>query len=98
MKIVHFAAPLLGGYGETYVGVSLADQLAENGIDNTFVTTKAVESMFRDGKHAYHVLDAEPGAAVDTFVDRIMHEVQPDAIVLADYGNFCGHMLRLADK
>ncbi|WP_370942143.1 DUF6365 family protein [Amycolatopsis sp. cg5] len=94
MKLLHFALPVLGGYGETFVGRSLADQLTAGGVQNHFVTTQAVESLFGEGVYPYDVIDADPERSVHEVVERVMTEVRPDAIVLADYTNYWGHMVR----
>ncbi|GLX05358.1 DUF6365 family protein [Microbispora sp. NBRC 16548] len=93
MKLLHFSLPVLGGYGETFVGLSLADQLADGGVQNHFVTTKAVEPLFRAGRYPFHIIDGD-ARPVERFVDEVIKDVRPDAIVLADYTNFWGHMVR----
>jgi hypothetical protein len=96
MKLLHFAMSALGGYGETFVDLSLADQLADGGIESHFVITAGVEPLFASGKHPYSLIDADPELSVQAVVEREMSEHQPDAVILADYANFWGHMLRNA--
>lgn len=96
MKLLHFAMSALGGYGETFVDLSLADQLADGGIESRFVITAGVEPLFATGRHPYSLIDSDPGLSVQAVVEREMSEHQPDAVVLADYANFWGHMLRNA--
>ncbi|GAA0904678.1 DUF6365 family protein [Virgisporangium aurantiacum] len=92
MRLLHFA-PQAQSSGETFIGVSLADQLRAAGMRNHFVVTPgAVPATARSG-HPYTVMD--PTTPVRELVDGVVREFRPDAVVTGDYLSYWTAMHRM---
>src|SRR5581483_2319969 len=92
MKLL-FSAVCPTGFGETLIGVSLADQLRKLGVTSHFIIEPhALRTLVRSTKepgHAYTVLEPQMGPLAKLLVDDAIATFRPDAIVLADYLTHC---------
>lgn len=88
-----FSAVCSTGFGETLIGVSLADQLRKVGVTSHFIIEPhALRTLVRDRKHPGHeytVLEPQMGPLARLLVDEAIATFRPDAIVLADYLTHC---------
>jgi hypothetical protein len=88
-----FSAVCPTGFGETLIGVSLADQLRKAGVTSHFIIEPhALRMLVRDSKHPGHeytVLEPRMGPLAKLIVDDAIATFRPDAIVLADYLTHC---------
>jgi hypothetical protein len=88
-----FSAVCPTGFGETLIGVSLADQLRKLGVTSHFIIQPhALRMLVRsrnDPGHQYTVLEPEMGSLAKLLVDDAIATFRPDAIVLADYLTHC---------
>jgi hypothetical protein len=88
-----FSAVCPTGFGETLIGVSLADQLRKVGVTSHFIIEPhALRMLVRDSKHPGHeytVLEPQMGPLAKLVVDDVIATFRPDAIVLADYLTHC---------
>jgi hypothetical protein len=89
VRLLHFAMSTLG-YGETLIGLALADQLVDAGVESHFVITPISETVVRRSGHPYTVIDAPMGGLARLIVDDLVREFRPDALVLSDYWTFVG--------
>lgn len=89
MKLLHFALSTLG-YGETLIGMSLADQLKAAGVESHFVISPISERVLKRSGHSYTVIDESMGRLARLIVDDEVARFRPDALVLSDYFTFCG--------
>jgi hypothetical protein len=92
MKLL-FSAVCPTGFGETLIGVSLADQLRKVGVTSHFIIEPhALRTLVRDRNHPGHeytVLEPQMGPLAKLLVDDAIATFRPDAIVLADYLTHC---------
>jgi Family of unknown function (DUF6365) len=93
VRLLHIALST-AAVGETYIGLALAGQLAEAGVQSHFVT--ATNGAALVGQHGYPgtVLDRVTGADARAVLDRVVAEVRPDAAVLVDYITYVRAMRR----
>jgi len=88
-----FSAVCPTGFGETLIGVSLADQLRPLGVTSHFIIQPhALRMLARSKKepgHEYTVLEPQMGPLAKLLVDDAIATFRPDAIVLADYLTHC---------
>ena len=81
------------GFGETLIGVSLADQLRKLGVTSHFIIQPHALRMLvrsqKDPGHEYTVLEPQMGPLAKLLVDDAVATFRPDAIVLADYLTHC---------
>lgn len=84
MKLL-FLAMSQRGYGETVIGMSLAQRLSAIGVQSHFVVEAAAEHLLRRSDFAYSVISESMGPLVRLVIDGIVSEVEPDALVLSDY-------------
>jgi hypothetical protein len=88
-----FSAVCPTGFGETLIGVSLADQLRKLGVTSHFIIEPhALRMLVRARKHPGHeytVLEPHMGPLAKFLVDDVIATFRPDAIVLADYLTHC---------
>lgn len=88
-----FSAVCPTGFGETLIGVSLADQLRKAGVASHFIIEPhALRTLVRDRNHPGHeytVLEPQMGPLAKLLVDDAIATFRPDAIVLADYLTHC---------
>lgn len=89
MKLLFFAMST-AGYGETTIGMSLAEQLQAIGIESHFVSTVISEQLLRRSKIPYTVLDQRMGRLARLLIDEVVTEFKPDGIVLSDYYTYTG--------
>src|ERR1700722_3176669 len=91
---VLFSAVCSTGFGETLIGVSLADQLRQLGVTSHFIVEPhalrtLVRSSAKDPGHEYTVIEPRMGPFARILVDDAITTFRPDAIVLADYLTHC---------
>jgi hypothetical protein len=88
-----FSAVCPTGFGETLIGVSLADQLRKLGVSSHFIIQPHALRMLVRAKnspgHEYTVLEPQMGPLAKLLVDDAIATFRPDAIVLADYLTHC---------
>jgi Family of unknown function (DUF6365) len=88
-----FSAVCPTGFGETLIGVSLADQLRKMGVTSHFIIQPHALRMLvrsqKDPGHEYTVLEPQMGPLAKLLVDDAVATFRPDAIVLADYLTHC---------
>ncbi|RKT55614.1 DUF6365 family protein [Saccharothrix australiensis] len=90
MKLLFFSLSAAAS-GETFIGLSLAEQLRRAGVESHFVhppvTSGAVEHFGFDHTVVDYA-DCPKGPSARAFVDELVASVAPDAIVLCDYNVF----------
>jgi hypothetical protein len=79
-----------GGCGETLIGLTLARQLREYGVESQFVIESRSEMLFADGGFRATTLEPKMGALAMLLVDEVVRNFRPDCIILADYLTYCG--------
>jgi len=88
-----FSAVCPTGFGETLIGVALADQLRRLGVTSHFIiephALKLLARSTKDPGHEYTVLEPQMGSLAKLLVDDAIATFRPDAIVLADYLTHC---------
>jgi len=89
MRLLHLALSTLG-YGETLIGVSLADQLRAADVESHFVVTERGRGVLASSGHGHTVIDPAMGRLARLIVDDVVADFAPDALVLDDYFTFCG--------
>lgn len=89
MKLLQLALSTLG-YGETLMGLSLADQLEPAGVESYFVASPISETVIDRRNRQYQILDRRMGPLARLVIDDVVEQFEPDAIVLADYLTFSG--------
>ncbi len=93
MKVLNFALSTVA-YGDTLVGIGLTNQLRAAGVESHYVITGAAEALVRHHSYPYTVIEPAQGRNVRGVVDSVVREFRPDAIVLADYLNHWGTLVR----
>lgn len=71
-------------FGETTLGLRIADDLAAMGHPVHFLVHPAVQKVFGGGGRDVEVLAAERGDALDVRLDAVLRRARPRAILLAD--------------
>jgi Family of unknown function (DUF6365) len=88
-----FSAMCPTGFGETLIGLSLADQLRPLGVTSHFIIEPhALRTLVRGQnhpRHEYTVLEPQMGQFARLLVEDTVATFRPDAIVLADYLTHC---------
>ncbi len=90
MRLLYFSLSA-AAFGETFIGLSLAEQLRRAGMDNHFVVPPVTASAVRHFGFEHTVVDyatCPKGPAARAFIDDLVKTVEPDAIVLSDYGSY----------
>ncbi|EWC63339.1 hypothetical protein UO65_1337 [Actinokineospora spheciospongiae] len=96
MKVLVFALSTVA-YGDTLVGIGLTNQLRAAGVRSHYVITASSENLLRHHGYPHTVLDPAGGQDVRAEVDAVVRRFRPDAIVLADYLNHWGTLIRQFD-
>jgi hypothetical protein len=89
MNLLFFALST-AGYGETVIGVSLAEQLRPLGVQSHFVISPVSEQVLKRSGIRYTVIEQQMGPLARLLIDEDVSQFRPDAIVLADYYTFSG--------
>ncbi|MFI0017456.1 DUF6365 family protein [Streptomyces griseus] len=84
MRLV-FLAALAKTLHEVTIGLDLAEQLADAGIESHFVVNPYNEDQLRTAATPYTLVEPELGADVRETVRRVVKEFRADAVVLVDY-------------
>ena len=72
------------GFGETTLGLRIADDLAAMGHPVHFLIHPAIERVFSGGSRDVEVLGDERGDGLDVRLGRLVRRTQPRVILLAD--------------
>jgi hypothetical protein len=89
MRLLFFALST-AGYGETVIGLSLAEQLQPLGVQSQFVISPVSEQVLRRSGFPSTTIEPRMGRLARLLIDEAVSEFRPDAIVLADYYTFSG--------
>lgn len=93
MRLLFFAT-CPAGFGETLIGLSLANQLKHIGVTSYFIIEPGTLPLLHpDGAqpaHPYTVVEPAMGRFVRLLIDDVARDFQPDMIILADYFTHCG--------
>ncbi|HEX5121104.1 MAG TPA: DUF6365 family protein [Pseudonocardiaceae bacterium] len=78
--------------GEVGVGLDIANQVADIGIDSHFIVEPAgVPAVSADG-YPHTVVDESMGESIPDVMRDAVREFAPDVIVLSDYFSYCAEM------
>jgi Family of unknown function (DUF6365) len=94
MKLLYLSLSA-AAFGETFIGLALADQLRRDGVENHFLTPPATEAAVRHFGFPHTLVDyadCPTGPEARAFLDGVIAEVRPDALVLADYNAYARNM------
>jgi len=72
------------GWGETAFGIHLARGLREGGHDVAFLTRESASPLFIEESFTHDVIPESMCELLPTFVDGLVEEIRPHAIVLCD--------------
>jgi hypothetical protein len=89
---VLFLAVSPHGFGETLIGLSLADQLAPLGVTSRFVVERYAKPLLEGRGHEFDVIEPGMGKLAGLLIDDIVQRFRPSMIVLADYFTYCAVM------
>jgi hypothetical protein len=89
MRLLFFALST-AGYGETAIGLSLAQQLQPLGVQSQFVISPVSEQVLRRSGFPSTTIEPRMGKLARLLIDEAVSEFRPDAIVLSDYYTFTG--------
>ncbi|WP_336053825.1 DUF6365 family protein [Streptomyces sp. CA2R101] len=84
MRLLYFAQST-ATYGETFIGLSLANQLRETGAKAHFACPPSAHALVEQHGYTHTTLEESMGPDVRRHVDALVRDWRPDAIVLADY-------------
>jgi hypothetical protein len=90
MKLLYLSLSA-ASLGEAYIGLSLADQLRDEGFDHHFVIPPATEWAVRQFGFPYTTLDYKScpkGEQGRDFLRSLVAGIAPDAIILADFNSY----------
>ncbi|MEU3977736.1 DUF6365 family protein [Streptomyces bacillaris] len=96
MRILNFALSTVA-YGDTLIGIGLTNQLRAAGARNHYVISPAAEALISHHGYSYTVVEPEQGKHVREVVDTVVRDFDPDVLVLADYLNYWGTLIRRFD-
>jgi uncharacterized protein DUF6365 len=77
------------GFGETLIGLALADQLAPLGVTSQFIVEETARTILAGRGHEFDVLEPGMGKLAGLIVDDVVQRFRPDLIILADYFTYC---------
>ena len=77
------------GFGETLIGLALADQLASLGVTSQFIVEESGRTILAGRGHEFDVLEPGMGKLAGLIVDDVVQRFRPDLIILADYFTYC---------
>jgi Family of unknown function (DUF6365) len=77
------------GFGETLIGLALADQLAPLGVTSQFIVEESGRTILAGRGHEFGVLEPGMGKLAGLIVDDVVQRFRPDLIILADYFTYC---------
>jgi hypothetical protein len=89
---VLFLAVSPHGFGETLIGLSLADQIAPLGVTSRFVVEPYAKPLLEGRGHEFDVIEPGMGRLAGLLIDGIVQRSRPGLIVLADYFTYCAVM------
>jgi hypothetical protein len=89
MRLLFFALST-AGYGESIIGLSLADQLQSAGVQSHFVISPVSETVLKRSGFEYTLIEPKMGPLARILIDDVVETFRPDAIVLSDYFTFTG--------
>jgi hypothetical protein len=84
MRLV-FLAALAKTLHEVTIGLDLAEQLTDAGVESHFIVNPYNEDQLRTARIPYTLVEPELGAGVREVVQRVVKEFRADAVVLVDY-------------
>jgi hypothetical protein len=86
---VLFLALTPHGFGETLIGLSLADQIATQELTCAFVIEECGRTLLKGSRHSFDVIDPAMGRLAWLVIDDVVTSFRPDLIVLSDYFTYC---------
>ncbi|WP_405816052.1 DUF6365 family protein [Streptomyces sp. NBC_01390] len=96
MRLLNFALST-AAYGDTLIGLSFTDQIRQPGIEQHFVVSEAAVPLVSSRGYDYTVLKAHGTRSAEKQIDDCIRRFRPDAMVLADYLNYWGTLIRQYD-
>ncbi|MFG3106925.1 DUF6365 family protein [Streptomyces tendae] len=96
MRLLNFALST-AAYGDTLIGLSFTDQIRRPGIEQHFVISEAAVPLVRSRGYDYTVLEPPGTRPAQEQIDACIRRFRPDAVVLADYLNYWGTLIRQYD-
>lgn len=91
---VLFLALCTKGYGESLLGLRIADELSARGVPSAFVNHEAAEPVLRSAGYPHLTVSDAVGAMLPVMVRAMVRKHRPRAIVLSDYATATIHMER----
>ena len=82
---VLFLALTPHGFGETLIGLALADQIASDDLTCRFIVEPAARTLLQDSRHEFDVIEPDMGVLCWLVIDDVVRSFRPDIIVLSDY-------------
>jgi hypothetical protein len=82
------------GFGETLIGLSLADQIAPQGVTSRFIVEGYARPLLEGRGYDFDVIEPGMGRLAGLVIDDVVRRFRPDVIVLADYFTYCSVMER----
>ena len=73
------------GFGETLIGLALADQLVSAGVTSHFIVEETARTILAERGHEFDVIEPGMGKLAGLIVDDVVQRFRPDVIILADY-------------
>jgi hypothetical protein len=73
------------GFGETLIGLALADQLVPLGVTSQFIVEENARTILAGRGHGFDVIEPGMGMLAGLIVDDVVQRFRPDVIILADY-------------
>jgi len=77
------------GFGETLIGLNLADQLVPLGVTSQFIVEESATTILAGRGHSFDVIEPGMGRLAGLIVDDVVQRFRPDVIILADYFTYC---------
>jgi hypothetical protein len=77
------------GFGETLIGLNLADQLVPLGVTSQFIVEESATTILAGRGHSFDVIEPGMGRLAGLVVDDVVQRFRPDVIILADYFTYC---------
>jgi hypothetical protein len=89
---VLFLALTPHGFGETLIGLALADQLDADDVTCRFIVENSARTPLLGSRHEFDVIEPDMGAFAWLIVDDVVRSFRPDLIVLSDYFTYTAVM------
>jgi len=77
------------GFGETLIGLSLADQIAPLGVTSRFIVEDTARTILAGRGHEFDVIEPGMGRLGGLIIDDVIRRFRPDLVILADYFTYC---------